>query len=360
MPPYRIYVYAICKNEAQFVDRWVASMSEADGVFVLDTGSTDDTVARLSAYPNVSVTREIISPWRFDAARNRSLELVPQDADLCVCTDLDEVFVPGWRQGAEQALADGAQQIRYRYTWSFREDGGEGTVFFIAKMHARQSFTWRYPVHEVLVWTGEGRPRIVAARGVQLDHHPDDTKSRAGYLPLLELAVREAPEDDRCAHYLGREYMYHGRYDEAVAMLRRHLSLPSAVWDAERCASMRYIARCCRQKGEEGEAERWLLRACAEAPRLREPWMDLALHAYGNRDWHAVIYAVGRALRIPDNDGGYMADAANYAARPYDLLSLAYYHTGDRKSALSAVDKALGYEPDNERLLKNREYFTES
>ena len=43
----RIAVYAICKNESQFVDRWMDSMSEADQVVVLDTGSTDDTVERL-------------------------------------------------------------------------------------------------------------------------------------------------------------------------------------------------------------------------------------------------------------------------------------------------------------------------
>ncbi len=42
-------------------------------------------------------------PWRFDAARNRSLELVPEDVDLCVCTGLDEVFRPGWREVLEQA-----------------------------------------------------------------------------------------------------------------------------------------------------------------------------------------------------------------------------------------------------------------
>ena len=219
----KIYVYAICKNEARFVDRWVASMSEADGIFVLDTGSADDTLEKLSACPNVTAAREAIAPWRFDVARNRSLELVPRDADLCVCTDLDEVFAPGWRQGVEQALAAGAQQLRYRYTWSFLEDGREGTVFYADKMHARQGFVWTRPVHEALAYTGEGRPRVVTAQGVQLNHYPDAAKSRAGYLPLLELAVREAPEDDRSAHYLGREYMFRGRYDEAMSLYQQAL-----------------------------------------------------------------------------------------------------------------------------------------
>ena len=43
----KISVYAICKNEVMFVNRWMESMSEADEVYVLDTGSTDNTVELL-------------------------------------------------------------------------------------------------------------------------------------------------------------------------------------------------------------------------------------------------------------------------------------------------------------------------
>ena len=49
MGKYKVCVYAICKNEEQFVDRWMESMSEADQVVVLDTGSDDGTVERLQA-----------------------------------------------------------------------------------------------------------------------------------------------------------------------------------------------------------------------------------------------------------------------------------------------------------------------
>ena len=35
MGKYHICVYAICKNEEKFVDRWMDSMSEADSIVVL-------------------------------------------------------------------------------------------------------------------------------------------------------------------------------------------------------------------------------------------------------------------------------------------------------------------------------------
>ena len=91
---YKICVYAITKNEEAFVDRWMDAVNEADGVFVADTGSTDGTVARLRARGAI-VHEETVTPWRFDTARNIALSHVPEDADICVSNDLDEVFEPG-------------------------------------------------------------------------------------------------------------------------------------------------------------------------------------------------------------------------------------------------------------------------
>ena len=115
MGKYKVCVYAICKNEEAFVDRWMDSMSEADQVVVLDTGSEDKTAERLRAR-GAEVTVETISPWRFDRARNYSLELVPPDTDICVCTDLDEVLRPGWREALEKAWVPGAGQAAYQNT----------------------------------------------------------------------------------------------------------------------------------------------------------------------------------------------------------------------------------------------------
>ena len=65
----KIIVYAISKNESKFVSRWVESMQEADEIYVLDTGSTDDTKEKLESL-GVHVKQVIIDPWRFDTARN--------------------------------------------------------------------------------------------------------------------------------------------------------------------------------------------------------------------------------------------------------------------------------------------------
>ena len=350
----KVCVYAIAKNEEKFARRWLDSMSEADGIFVLDTGSADNTVALLKE-GGARVEQKIFTPFRFDRARNASLEMVPQDTDVCVCTDLDEVFRHGWRAGLERAFAGGAEQVYYRYTWDFLPSGAPGHTFWLNNAHARRGFVWKHPVHEVIC-TADGRvPRSAFAPDVQLDHLADAGKSRAQYLPLLQLSVQEDPEDDRNAHYLGREYLFYGRYDEAIAELLRHLSLKKAVWKDERAASMRYIARSFKFKGDRAQAEIWYLRAVAEAPHLREPLVETAQFYLEEKNWHGACFFALKALAITRRSMSYISEPDAWGWAPYDCLAVALYYLGDKAGALQNARLALRAAPDNRRLQKNLE-----
>ena len=243
MKKLKVCVYAISKNESKFVNRFVESMKEADEIYVLDTGSTDETVSLLEQN-KVHVKVLEIKPWRFDTARNLSLDMIPDDADICICADLDEVFQKGWRQKLENLWQNNnLTRLKYLYHWSFDEFGNPATTFHINKIHSRFGYTWKHPVHEVLVCEEGFQEKELTTNEIVVDHHPDETKSRSSYLPLLEMSVEEDPEDDRNMHYLGREYMFYQKWDDCIKTLHRHLELPSATWKDERCASMRFIAR---------------------------------------------------------------------------------------------------------------------
>ena len=348
----KICVYAISKNEEKFAERWYNSMKEADSVVVLDTGSTDRTVELLSSFGAV-VETQVIQPWRFDVARNASMNLIPPDTDICVCTDLDEIFEPGWRKKLEDAWLPGTTQARYRYTWNFNDDGSEGTVFFIEKAHAYGMFVWKHPVHEVLSYTGTAAEKIVTAVGVQLNHRADNFKSRASYLPLLELSVEEDPTDDRNMHYLGREYLFHSEWDKSIATLKRHLQLPSATCADERAASMRYIARCFTAKNQPQEALCWYYRAIAEAPYLREAYVEAALLLYQQKEWEGVLYFCLQALKISERTASYICEAQAWGYLPWDLAALGYYYTGNYEKALEYESQAAQLNPTDPRIQSN-------
>jgi tetratricopeptide (TPR) repeat protein len=351
---YKVCVYAICKDEEKFVDRWMDAVSEADMVIVTDTGSSDATIEKLRARGAVVYT-DIINPWRFDVARNTAMDHVPKDADICVSNDLDEVFEPGWRQKLEDAWQPFHTRARYLFTWSYNADGSPNKQFSMEKIHRRHGFRWVHPVHEGLKYSGEDKDMTVWVPGMVLNHYPDVSKPRTQYLPLLELSAKEDPADDRTAFWLGREYMYRGMFDQCIDALKRHLSLTSAKWDEERCASMRFISRCYQRKQDDKQAMLWLFRAIAECPRVREPYLQMAKLGYLQKNWPLVYLMTEKGLGITRKSGSYLHEPESFGYSFYDLGAICCYRLGLYEKSYAYAKKACEMEPDHARLRNNLE-----
>ncbi len=356
MGRYKIYVYAISKNEEDFVDRWMDSVGEADQVIVADTGSTDQTVERLRAR-GAYVYEESIIPWRFDGARNVALSHVPEDADICVSNDLDEVFEPGWRQKLEDAWLPEHTRAVYRFSWSYHADGTPEQQFPMEKIHRRKGFRWVRPVHEELQYEGAEGENKVQVEGLVLNHRPDPGKPRSQYLPLLELSVSENPMDDRAAFWLGREYLYHEKYDQCIEALKRYLSIPSALWGEERSAAMRFIAQCWAAEGDWAQARGWLFRAIAECQDAREPYCAMADLAYKEQNWPLLYAMVKKGLSILRHSGSYLVEPASWGAALYDYGAIAAYQMGLSQEAYAYAFEACERSPGDLRLHANLEFL---
>lgn len=353
---YKVCVYAICKNEEKFVDRWINSMKEADEIYVLDTGSTDKTVEKLKI-GGAKVAIKEIKPWRFDVARNESLKLVPSDFDICVCTDLDEIFEPGWRKKLEDIWQENTTRLAYNYNWSLDSDNKPLVNFYIEKIHSRNGYSWIHPVHEVL--KPEVKEIKITTDTITVNHYPDSKKSRSSYLPLLELSVKENPDNDRNMHYLGREYMYYQRWNECIDTLIKHLNLKTSLWKDERCASMRFIARSYINLKRPKEANMWLELAIKEAPYLRDPLVEMALLQYQEKDWKKVEYYCKEALKIKTHTKSYINEPFSWDETVFDLLSLSYFYQEKYEKSLEYINLAIEMNPRDERLLKNKNIIVE-
>lgn len=352
----KICVYTIALNEEKHVDSFMKANGAADYVVISDTGSTDFTVERLQDQ-GATVYEITQAPWRFDIARNTSLNLVPADADLCLAIDMDEQLQPGWRDHIEKAWADskGAiTRISYKYTWNWKPDGVTPDVqFFTDKMHHRKGYIWRHPCHETLYWKGSGAEMFVRCEELELHHHADNSKPRSQYLGLLQLAVEEDPSNDRMRHYFARELMFVGRLAEAIENFEKHLVNPAAVWAEERAASLRYISRCKRGLGDDKGAVDAALRGVFELDTSREAWLELARAAYHKHDWRTCYWAAAKCLAIETRTFAYTADAAAWGSEPYDLAGIAAWHIGYADAAKINCAKALELNPGDPRLRKN-------
>jgi tetratricopeptide (TPR) repeat protein len=347
----KIAIYSIALNESQFCARFCEAAKDADLIFVADTGSTDDTVDILKSN-GATVVSISVKPWRFDDARNAALAMLPEDIDVCVSLDLDEVLQPGWRAEIERVWTPTTNRLRYGFDW------GCGIVFSYEKIHSRHGFRWANPVHEYPV--ADRTEEVWAHTDMLLViHKPDPNKSRGQYLDILRVSIEENPLEPRNAFYYARELSFHREWQAAIDQAQRYLSLPRATWPNERCYAMRVIGRSYQELGDWQASLKWLRQSCSEAPDTREPWHDLALCCYRMSRWAECYGAALTCLTITHRELVYTVDPAVWGSAPHDLASIAAWNLGLYDEALKHARKAVEIDPDDVRLRNNQKFCEE-
>lgn len=357
----KICVYAICKNESKFVDAWLNSMQEADYIVVLDTGSTDNTYKLLKDDPRVyKVEQKVISPWRFDVARNESMKLIPDDANILLCTDLDELLEPGWAKIIRDNWIDGFH-VRglYKYAWSHTEDGQPGRIFYYDKLHDK-NWHWIAPVHEMLcsnIYNDEhisSHSLNLFDRGVYLHHYPDYTKSRSNYLPLLELRVQENPADYCGKFYLSHEYFYQGEYQKSINLLKDILENYQDKYSSlDIAAAYLFLGDNYRRIGNKDKAIYYYNQAIAQESTYREPYL-LAAEVFNEiQKYHIAIGYVKEAFKNSYRHYTWLERDMSWREQPDDILAIAYFYLGDKIKSLYHARCAIQMNPHDERLQYN-------
>ena len=344
----KIAVYTIALNEINFVDRWVNSVRDADYLVVADTGSTDGTLDALKAH-GVQVSSIKIKPWRFDDARNIALSLVPEDADVCISMDMDELMAPGWREEIEKNWLPNTTKLRYSYTHNFDENDQPIHTFMADKIHSRFGYRWKRPVHETMFPMGD--EQIVTASSVVMWHKQDPNKSRGQYLPLLELSHKEMPNDSQLCYWLAREYAFYNRSEDAVEYFKKYLDMPESGWSDERSEAMKWLAQLLPH-----ETIKWLRLSVAESPTRREAWLNLAEYYYSKGDWLNLYAAAKEGLAITASSGSYLDYPHAWGGKLWDLAGLGAWNLGLKEESLKMFEQAHTLEPHDDRIKNNYEF----
>lgn len=356
----KICVYAICKNESQFVDRWVDSMQEADEIVVLDTGSTDDTVEKLRAR-GCKVEVKTYDPWRFDTPRNDAMKLASPDCNIFISTDLDEILEPGWAEILRAEWVEGKHtRAQYKYAWSHGDNGEPARVFYYDKIHDR-SWQWLYPVHELLARDGDceygAEETLDLFNKIYLHHYPDHTKSRGSYLGLLELRAKEHPADDSYGKlYLAHEYFYRYKYNECIKFIEDIL-LPQKenYGRLERANIYTFLGDAYAAINDMQQAWKAWTFAMAEDSSYREPYLRLAAAANDSKFYHLAVSLVEECFKKTYRHYSWLEQDSSWTSRPYDCLSVSYFYLGEYDKAYANAQKALKKSSlnDDNRLREN-------
>jgi tetratricopeptide (TPR) repeat protein len=122
---------------------------------------------------------------------------------------------------------------------------------------------------------------------------------------------------------------------------------------------MRYIARSYNTKGDLAEAKKWLYKAIAECPTVREPYVDMARLVHELKDWLLVYLMLEETLKIKDEPFSYLVEESSWDNTIYDLGSIACYWIGMFEKAYELARIASGMNPHDERLEHNLKIIKE-
>lgn len=347
-----ITVYAIAKNEEKFAERWAKSMSEADHVVVLDTGSTDNTVEILRNNGVIVIQKEI-KPWRFDDARNESLKLIPSDTDIAVCCDLDEFMTEGWANIVREEWDPAYDRLTFDYidpTLQYVE-GFKGVY-----KHS-PSYIWESPIHESLINKDLPIENLGHTGRIKMYHTPDLTKSREFYFDLAEKNVKEDPENLANVYRYFMELSAKRKSEKTIEYgesIKEFLENIEPKYDS--APLNLYIADAYRILGNKEKAREYYEKAINQDV-YRNPHYDYILLLYELEDWDSIIRVSKLALNIKMINDHWPKKIIAYEDGIHDILSIAYFHKKEYSKALEEIEKALKFSPQNERYLYNKNIF---
>jgi len=346
-----ISVAMIVRDESAHLPACLANLDGLAGeICVVDTGSSDDTVAIARSFGCTLAHFDWCDD--FSAARNASLALCTGAWILVI--DADERIDADDLQSVRD-LAQGPRDLCHRFIT--RNYTNEKLLHDFAPcapgdVHA-QGFAGWYPsgkvrlfpnglgarfegaVHELVNPSLEAAGVAVSTCDVPIHHYPL-TKSKAAvaakralYLRLGQAKIEEAPEEPRLHAELASQFIELGAYEEAMARYREAVRL-----EPENPAWLKELGSALYLLGRKPEAAQALRLAVGLDDSLVDAWRNLGVIAVDEGAWEDAAAHFERAIALEDGRSDL-----------YHCLAVALEGAKDLAAAGAVAGEALRRDP---------------
>jgi glycosyltransferase involved in cell wall biosynthesis len=291
----RICLNMIVRNEAPIIERCLTSVLPAIDYYVIcDTGSTDDTVARIrELMDGRGVAGEIHDTefHDFGSARNEALDRCRgsrAEFDYILLTDADmelRIADAGFR-GLLDAPAYSVRQYNWLSYYNTRLIRRDHDARYVGMTHEYLAAGWPLPRLEALTFFDHA---CGSSHAVKFERD----------LRLLKIELERDPGDVRAMFYLAQTYRDMGNHRLAIEWYLRRAE--AGGWDEEVWYAVYSAARSYRDLGEDDAFVRLALRAYGMRPSRAEPLYELARYyrEQGRYDEALTVAELGAAIPLP-------------------------------------------------------------
>lgn len=214
----------IVKNEEAFLPRCLDSVKDwVDEMIIVDTGSTDKTVAIAESYG----ARIYHHPWENDFSKHRNQSLGYATGEWIFQLDADEELFPEDGAMLRSVIRKGKADHFHCRFYDIKKDGAVHGVFYLIRLFRnRMGMSYVRKVHNQLRACGVG-----AFSGIRIRHYGYDLsveQMEAKHLrttTLLQETLASDPDDVYSIYQLSASYSMHREFDKAAEYGERALAI---------------------------------------------------------------------------------------------------------------------------------------
>ena len=337
-------VTLICKNEESNLARLLPQLTFADEVVIVDTGSTDNTVAVAKNYTNAVY----YFAWCNDFSKARNYAISKAKCDYVMWLDADDVipektqkFIMGWKNSTENA---DFYYMKYEMDakipfWFWRE-----RIVKRAKKCRFKGF-----IHEAIIPFG-----IVRYLDCKVCHRPSATHEQRN-LAIYQRAISDGRRFClRDKFYYARTLCECGKDEEALPILKSFAATPRA-YAADRVEAYKLLSRFALGAGLTALARKYLVKSLAVLPPSSEVCCLLGNTYFDERDYVCAAQWYELALSSKNLIG--FVNEYYTAFLPNLQLSVCYWQLGDRNRARRCHEIAKSCSPDDPTVVNNDKWF---
>ncbi len=331
----------IVKNEGTTIERVLACAKPlCDEMIVVDTGSTDDTVAKARAMG--AQVHHFTWINDFAAARNHSFSLCTKEWILWL--DGDDIITP---ENQARILEIKQQELTPEL------DGAFLRYFYPPFIQRRERIVrralfgtqieWREPIHECIHGLNQARMRYYDDVAIQHDTPPErHALKKDRNITILRTHVQNGANDQRTLYSYAVECLHSLYKDEAGPVVERFFATATDRNYRYEIYSKLYDFHM--HFGEPQAALDTLFKGLMEMPQRAECYYKIGRHILDKQDMpHGALPMLKAASEIAlPNDG--IPETHAYTYGPSEALARLYFRLGDYGLAKKIAARALVFD----------------
>lgn len=321
-----------------------------DFLSIVDTGSKDKTEEVIHQTCKKLNLQYILNHFEwiddFSAARNYGFSFIPPEYEWVLWLDADDVVENGEKiKDLLKNTPPSINAIWLPYFYSF-DDMGNCTTLFDRERILRTSagWIWRSRLHETVAPLTQGNFARNEEISIIHKHMTEGGPRSERNFKLLNMMLKENPEDRRTWMYLGFQNFAGQHWEEACEWFLKFAEKDDVV-PIEKYQCLTYSGRAFREMRKYKEAINSDLVAVGLFPDWADGYIGLSLSHVAIGDWAKAISWGETAKTKKPPDRLIFVNPLDYTYNLNVALSGAYIGTKEFQTALNCVHQALLVRP---------------